>query len=69
MLGTMVGVVVAFFAFMAMNVAAQDDKMDGQMMMDKSKPTVARSQGKAPRGGSRRLCDAPATRSALQRLQ
>ena len=42
----LVGVVMALFAFMAMNVAAQDDKMmgkkmDGQMMMDKSKPTVA----------------------------
>ena len=40
------GVVAAVFAFMAMNVAAQDDqmmgkKMGGQMMMDKSKPTVA----------------------------
>jgi thiol-disulfide isomerase/thioredoxin len=39
------GVVAAVFAFTAMNVAAQDDqmmgkKMDGQMMMDKSKPTV-----------------------------
>lgn len=38
--------VVAVFAFMAMNVAAQDDqmmgnKMGGQMMMDKSKPIVA----------------------------
>jgi len=42
----LVGVVMALFAFMAVNVAAQDDKMmgkkmDGQMMMDKSKPTVA----------------------------
>lgn len=40
------GVVAAIFAFTAMNVAAQDDqimgnKMGGQMMMDKSKPTVA----------------------------
>ncbi len=40
------GAVMALFAFMAMNVAAQDDKMmgkkmDGQMMMDKAKPTVA----------------------------
>jgi len=42
----LVGAVIALFAFMAMNVAAQDDKMMGdkmgsQMMMDKSKPTVA----------------------------
>jgi len=42
----LVGAVIALFAFMAMNVAAQDDKMmgdkmTGQMMMDKSKPTVA----------------------------
>ena len=43
----LVGAVLALFAFMAVNVAAQDDKMmgkkmDGQMMMmDKSKPTVA----------------------------
>jgi thiol-disulfide isomerase/thioredoxin len=42
----LVGAVMALFAFMAMNVAAQDDKMmgdtmTGQMMMDKSKPTVA----------------------------
>ena len=41
-----VGVVIAMLACMSMNVAAQDDKMmgnkmDGQMMMDKSKPTVA----------------------------
>ena len=41
-----VGVVAAVFALMAMNVAAQDDqmignKMGGQKMMDKSKPTVA----------------------------
>ena len=41
------GVVMALFAFLAVNVAAQDDKMmgkkmDGQMMMmDKSRPTVA----------------------------
>ena len=40
------GVVAAVFAFTAINVAAQDDqmmgnKMGGQMMMDKSKPTVA----------------------------
>jgi thiol-disulfide isomerase/thioredoxin len=40
------GVVAFVFAFTAMNVAAQDDqmmgnKMGGQMMMDKSKPTVA----------------------------
>lgn len=40
------GVLAAVFAFMAMNVAAQDnqmmsDKMDGKMMMDKSKPIVA----------------------------
>ncbi|HLE62385.1 MAG TPA: thioredoxin domain-containing protein [Pyrinomonadaceae bacterium] len=42
----LVGAVMALFAFMTMNVAAQDDKMmgdkmGGQMMMDKSKPTVA----------------------------
>jgi thiol-disulfide isomerase/thioredoxin len=42
----LVGAVMALFAFAAMNVAAQDDKMmgnnmGGQMMMDKSKPTVA----------------------------
>ena len=41
----LVGAVMALFALMAMNVAAQDDKMmsdkmGGQMMMDKSKPTV-----------------------------
>lgn len=36
------GAVMALFAFMAMSVAAQDDKMkDEKMMVDKSKPTVA----------------------------
>lgn len=35
------GALAALFAFMAMNVAAQDDKMGDKMMVDKSKPTVA----------------------------
>jgi thiol-disulfide isomerase/thioredoxin len=40
----LVGTVMALFAFMAINAAAQemmDNKMGGQLMMDKSKPTVA----------------------------
>jgi thiol-disulfide isomerase/thioredoxin len=42
----LVGAVMALLVLMAMNVAAQDDKMmdgkmTGQMMMDKTKPTVA----------------------------
>ena len=42
----LIGAVMALLTLMSMNVAAQDDKMmgdkkmDGQMMMDKSKPTV-----------------------------
>jgi thiol-disulfide isomerase/thioredoxin len=40
----LVGTVMALFALMAMNVAAQDDKMMGDkmggQMMDRSKPTV-----------------------------
>lgn len=36
-----VGALTALFAFMALSVAAQDDKMGDKMMVDKSKPTVA----------------------------